>query len=221
MLIEGRSHITPACFARLLCFSAVRPSVPGRGFWILFGSELFRLIAGNLRERGFGGRHVRRWLIFDVCRSSLLMYNASDRCRSSAPPAPRLLLHLSLISPCTAHWCSLVLTMPPSLSTIPTSTLYEILRPILSTRYIKFYNWSKTFSCSPLIAFEPSNIEECLFALAHRECRTVRVVGASLSPSDVGRTTDFMIHTHRLNMVRVVRDISTLRSFIHMSPGRR
>ena len=42
--------------------------------------------------------------------------------------------------------------MPPSLSPVPTSTLYERSYQLVTQR---FYNWSKTFCCSPL-TFEPS-----------------------------------------------------------------
>ena len=99
---------------------------------------------------------------------------------------------------------------PRCLSSIPTSTLYQILQPIIipaSDPHARFYNWSKTFTCSPLITFEPSNVEECrlIFELARREDRTVRTVGAGLSPSDVGCTTEFMLRTHRMNKIRAVR----------------
>ena len=159
--IEVCSHV------RFACFAAIRPFVVG--FWDLSGSELFRLIARNLRERD----------LEEDTYSSVRTYNASDRCCCSAPP-------LLVCTPAPSNFslcCSLVLTMP--LSSIPTSTLYEILRPIISTRYTKFYNWSKTFSCSPLITFELSNIEECrlVFELAHREHRTVPIVGAGQRPS--------------------------------------
>lgn len=97
---------------------------------------------------------------------------------------------------------------PPSLSSLPTSALYDILQPIIATPHARFYNWSRTFSCAPLITFEPSNVEECrlVFELAHREQRTVRIVGAGLSPSDVACTSEFMLRTHRMNKLRAVRD---------------
>lgn len=99
---------------------------------------------------------------------------------------------------------------PKCLSSLPTSALYQILQPIIvpaSDPHARFYNWSKTFTCSPLITFEPSNVEECrlVFELARREDRTVRIVGAGLSPSDVGCTTEFMLRTHRMNKIRAVR----------------
>ena len=110
---------------------------------------------------------------------------------------------------------------PRSLSSIPTSTLYEILQPIIvpaSDSRAQFYNWSKTFSCSPLITFEPSNVEECryIFELAQREDRTVRLVGAGLSPSDVGCTTDFMLRTHRMNKIRAVRSSRSLKPYARL-----
>jgi hypothetical protein len=109
----------------------------------------------------------------------------------------------------------LVTMLPPPIrsqciSSLPTSTLYQILQPIIvpaSDPHARFYNWSKTFTCLPLITFEPSNVEECrlIFELARREDRTVRIVGSGLSPSDVGCTTEFMLRTHRMNKIRAVR----------------
>ena len=101
---------------------------------------------------------------------------------------------------------------PQCPSSLSTSTLYQILQPTIvpaSDPHARFYNWSKTFTCVPLITFEPSNIEECrlIFELARREDRTVRIVGSGLSPSDVGCTTEFMIRTHKMNKIRAVRGL--------------
>ena len=83
-------------------------------------------------------------------------------------------LHLRLCAALLtdAHYISLSIIHPSQ----PRSS--EILQPIISTRHTKFYNWSKMFSCLPLITFGPLDIEECrlVFELAHREDRTVRIV---------------------------------------------
>lgn len=70
----------------------------------------------------------------------------------------------------------------------------------------KFSNWSRTFECTPLAVFEPSDVDQCrlIFQLAHLEGRNVRIVGEGLSPSDLACTSDFMLRTSRLNKLRVV-----------------
>ncbi|KAG8807645.1 D-arabinono-1,4-lactone oxidase [Serendipita sp. 399] len=96
-----------------------------------------------------------------------------------------------------------------SIKELSTSAIYKLLQPCIvpaGSPHAKFSNWSRTFHCVPLIVFEPSDVEQCrlIFQLAHREQRTVRIVGEGLSPSDLACTSDFMLRTTRMNKLRVV-----------------
>jgi L-gulonolactone oxidase len=93
---------------------------------------------------------------------------------------------------------------------ISTAALYSLLEPCIitpSSPRAKFANWSKTFHCTPLLVFEPSDVDQCrlIFQLARREQRSVRIIGEGLSPSDLACTSDYMLRTSKLNKLRVVR----------------
>lgn len=93
---------------------------------------------------------------------------------------------------------------------LSTSALYNLLKPCIlpsNSPRAKFANWSRTFHSTPLVVFEPSDVNQCrlIFQLAHREQRTVRIIGEGLSPSDLPCTSDFMLRTSKLNKLRVVR----------------
>jgi L-gulonolactone oxidase len=93
---------------------------------------------------------------------------------------------------------------------ISTPALYSLLEPCIippSSPRAKFANWSRTYHCTPFLVFEPSDVDQCrlIFQLAHREQRSVRIIGEGLSPSDLPCTSDYMLRTSKLNKVRVVR----------------
>lgn len=70
-------------------------------------------------------------------------------------------------------------------------------------RNFKFTNWSTTFSCTPELYFEPQtteDIREVLLA-ASKLRKRVRVIGGSLSPSDIACTDEFMICLKNYNAV--------------------
>ena len=215
-----RAVATLCLLALLALLLAVRP---WPGFWDWSRSELFdqahRWEFARAGVRRKTGQTVANFLNSgDVCLTCV--YSSSERLMRSL-----LLLRSSsapLRSSCTSASVLLTAAHNVSLFIISQPRRSMRLRPIILTRHTNFYNWVEMFSCSPLITFEPSNIEECrlVFTFAHREYRTVRVVGARLSPGDIGRTTDFMLRTHRMNKIHVGRDMSALRPFTHMSPGR-
>lgn len=67
----------------------------------------------------------------------------------------------------------------------------------------EFHNWSKTFSCSPELYFEPNTVDEIKEILeeAVRQKKKVKVVGCGHSPSDINCTSDFMISLKNYNKV--------------------
>lgn len=90
------------------------------------------------------------------------------------------------------------------LDALTTETLYETLRPITvppSSKYARFTNWGRTFTCSPLAVFEPESEYQCelVLELARREGKVVRAVGVGHSPSDLACTTGFMLRTTKLD----------------------
>ncbi|CAG7851354.1 L-gulonolactone oxidase Short=LGO; AltName: Full=L-gulono-gamma-lactone oxidase; Short=GLO [Serendipita indica DSM 11827] len=104
---------------------------------------------------------------------------------------------------------SLVQNASVDLKTLSVSALYDLVAPCVvpsGSPSARFANWSRTFHCTPLVVFEPCDVEQCrlIFELAQREQRTVRIVGAGLSPSDLACTSDFMLRTSKLNKLRVV-----------------
>lgn len=99
---------------------------------------------------------------------------------------------------------------PPHLSNIPLSTLYNLLQPITvpkSSPQATFTNWGLTFTCQPLLVFEPTSEYQCalILELAKREGKTVRAVGVGHSPSDLACTSEYMLRTSRLNNMLEVR----------------
>nr|XP_002122023.1 L-gulonolactone oxidase isoform X1 [Ciona intestinalis] len=67
----------------------------------------------------------------------------------------------------------------------------------------RFYNWSKTYSASPELYFEPRSDNELrnILSRAKENKKTVKIVGGGLSPSDIACTNDFMISLKHLNRV--------------------
>lgn len=95
---------------------------------------------------------------------------------------------------------------PPSPSTVPTPTLYTLLRPITvsaSDPRARFINWGLSYECTPLSVFEPENEYQCelVLELARREGKTVRAAGVGHSPSDLACTTEFMLRTEKLDRI--------------------
>ncbi|XP_055329144.1 L-gulonolactone oxidase-like isoform X2 [Paramacrobiotus metropolitanus] len=66
---------------------------------------------------------------------------------------------------------------------------------------VDIYNWSKTFSCTPEMFCEPTNVDELKQILLHAQSkkRTVRVMGAGHSPSDIAFTNDILVSMRRMN----------------------
>ena len=101
---------------------------------------------------------------------------------------------------------------PPHLSNIALTTLYNLLQPITipkSSPQATFTNWGLTFTCEPLLVFEPTSEYQCalILELAKREGKTVRAVGVGHSPSDLACTSEYMLRTSRLNNMLEVRSI--------------
>lgn len=92
------------------------------------------------------------------------------------------------------------------LSLLSTSSLYERLGDITvpaSSPHVTFTNWAGTFTCHPLVVFEPRNVRQCamIFELARREGKTVRAVGVGHSPSDLACTNEYMLRTTKLDKI--------------------
>ncbi|KAH8101328.1 L-gulonolactone/D-arabinono-1,4-lactone oxidase [Cristinia sonorae] len=101
----------------------------------------------------------------------------------------------------------LCLTMPstadPPLPAIPTSTLWDRLAPTIvpsSSPNATFINWGLSYTCKPLVLFEPRTEYECelVLELARREGQPVRAAGVGHSPSDLACTSGYMMRTSRL-----------------------
>ena len=100
----------------------------------------------------------------------------------------------------------------PPLSDISLEGLYALLRPITvspSSSGATFYNWGRTFRCTPLSVFEPETEYQCelILELARREGQTVRAVGVGHSPSDLACTKGYMVKMQKMNMILEVRSI--------------
>ncbi|KAI0077661.1 L-gulonolactone/D-arabinono-1,4-lactone oxidase [Panus rudis PR-1116 ss-1] len=96
--------------------------------------------------------------------------------------------------------------MPPSQPPLADHELYNRLRPITvpsSSPRSSFTNWGLSYTCKPLVVFEPESEEQCelILELARREGQKVRAAGVGHSPSDLACTSGYMVRTERLNRV--------------------
>ncbi|XP_062504109.1 L-gulonolactone oxidase-like [Corticium candelabrum] len=82
----------------------------------------------------------------------------------------------------------------------------------------KFLNWARTYSCTPLLYFEPSTLQEIqeLLGRAKRERKHVKVAGCGHSPSDIACTTDYMISLRKFNRVL---EVDTQRMTVKVEAG--
>ncbi|XP_058690065.1 L-gulonolactone oxidase-like [Poecile atricapillus] len=67
----------------------------------------------------------------------------------------------------------------------------------------RFWNWSRTYGCSPELLFRPRSLHELrqILDLARRRQKRVKVLGGGHSPSDIACSQDFLIHMGKLNRV--------------------
>lgn len=98
-----------------------------------------------------------------------------------------------------------------SLSNLSLESLYDLLKPITlapNAPRAKFINWGLSFTCVPLVVFEPETEFQCelILELARREGKVVRAVGVGHSPSDIACTSGFMLRTERLSAVLEVSE---------------
>ena len=112
--------------------------------------------------------------------------------------------------------------MSHSLVHISSSALYGELERIAvnpDAPAAQFINWGRTFSCTPLVVFEPETEHQCalILELARREGKRVRFAGVGHSPSDLACTGEYMLKTVKLNRVLEVSSSPwTLDSFPHL-----
>lgn len=97
-------------------------------------------------------------------------------------------------------------SQPSSLADIPYETLLSLLQPVTvpsSSPRSTFTNWGLSYSCKPLVVFEPETEEQCeqIFELARREGQTVRAAGVGHSPSDLACTSGYMLRTEKLDKI--------------------
>jgi L-gulonolactone oxidase len=97
-----------------------------------------------------------------------------------------------------------------NLATMPLHSLYRLLQPITlppSSPRARFTNWGQTYTCTPLVVFEPETEYQCelILELARREGQVVRAVGVGHSPSDLACTRGYLLRTDKLNAVVEVR----------------
>lgn len=94
----------------------------------------------------------------------------------------------------------------PTTSALPLHSLYRLLQPITlppSSPRAKFTNWGQTYTCTPLVVFEPETEYQCelILELARREGKVVRAAGVGHSPSDLACTRGYLLRTDKLNSV--------------------
>lgn len=70
-------------------------------------------------------------------------------------------------------------------------------------RDYKFENWSKTFTSSPELFFQPKSVDEVKFIvkLAKQNSKRIRIVGNGHSPSDLPCTDDYMVSLKDMNKI--------------------
>ena len=95
---------------------------------------------------------------------------------------------------------------PQGLLKASTQDLYRALEPITvppDSPRSRFTNWGLSFTCKPLLVFEPENDSQCeiILELARREGKVVRAAGVGHSPSDLACTSGFMLRVTKLNRV--------------------
>lgn len=93
-----------------------------------------------------------------------------------------------------------------TLAEIPTQTLRSLLEPVTipsTSPRSTFINWGLSYSCKPLVVFEPETEEQCeyILELARREGQTVRAAGVGHSPSDLACTSGYMLRTEKLDKI--------------------
>ncbi|CAG8590339.1 2062_t:CDS:2 [Paraglomus occultum] len=73
----------------------------------------------------------------------------------------------------------------------------------ISSRYHVFENWAHTFICEPELYFTPETEDEVekIVIFAKAKNKSIKVIGAGHSPSDLACTKDFMINLDNLNRV--------------------
>lgn len=96
-------------------------------------------------------------------------------------------------------------------STEGTLNVAEIYRQIMAEKSVnlkgsrdyKFTNWSKTFSCTPELYFEPTTTDEIKKILEEAVSlkKKVKVVGCGNSPSDITCTSEYMISLRKYNKI--------------------
>jgi len=108
-----------------------------------------------------------------------------------------------------------------NLHDIPLETLHDLLQPITvpsTSPKASFTNWGLSYTCRPLMVFEPETEYQCdlILELARREGQTVRAAGVGHSPSDLACTSGYMLRTDRL---RAILEINTEKRYITAQGG--
>jgi L-gulonolactone oxidase len=67
----------------------------------------------------------------------------------------------------------------------------------------RFLNWAETYSCTPLIYFEPNNVDELreILRMAEANKKKLRVVGVGHSPSSIACSNDYMVSLKKFNKI--------------------
>ncbi|ORX92044.1 L-gulonolactone/D-arabinono-1,4-lactone oxidase [Basidiobolus meristosporus CBS 931.73] len=68
---------------------------------------------------------------------------------------------------------------------------------------VTYTNWAKTYTCTPELYFQPETEDEIvqIIQLAKANGKTIRVVGAAHSPSDLALTDGYLLNLDKLNKV--------------------
>ena len=74
---------------------------------------------------------------------------------------------------------------------------------VVGIRNWRFLNWAETYSCTPLLYFEPKNVDELreILRMAEANKKKLRMVGVGHSPSSIACSNDYMVSLKKFDKI--------------------